>query len=111
MRPPTKDPENNKDAVAGRMERLVRFLTSFRRVTCAHRFDPADMENHRKTDGTIKWVCWQCGKQFSEECGMNVLSHGAVEKRPDRKGDLWGYSKPNKELTDGQPVPPNKRSV
>lgn len=86
---------NATTAGTGRVQALVRFLASFRRVPCRHRFDPADMENHREIDGTIKWACWKCGHQFSESCGLEVLSHGSVEKRPDRPGDLWGSSKPN----------------
>jgi len=58
------------------------------------------MENHREIDGTIKWQCWQCAKQFSKNCGLDVLAHGIVEKRPDRSGDLWGFSKPNRELSN-----------
>ena len=87
--------ESKKDVIGVALARLVRFLLPIRRAACSHRFDPADMENHRPSDGTIKWKCWKCGHQFSESCGLNVLSHGKVEKRPDRPGDLWGSSKPN----------------
>lgn len=88
-------PESKKDFVGVALARLVRFLLPIRQEACSHRFDPADMENHREIDGTIKWKCWKCGKQFSEHCGLDVLAHGSVEKRPDRSGDLWGLSKPN----------------
>ena len=88
-------PEFKNDVVGVALARLVRFLLPIRRAACSHRFDPVDMENHRSVDGTIKWKCWKCGHQFSESCGLDVLSHGKVEKQPDRPGDLWGFSKPN----------------
>ena len=50
------------------------------------------MRNCREIDGTIRWECWACGLEFREECGLDVLSHGECEKRPGRKGDLWGSS-------------------
>jgi len=87
--------ESKNDVVGVALARLVRFLSPIQRADCSHRFDPADMENHRSVDGTIKWKCWKCGHQFNESCGLDVLSHGKVEKQPDRPGDLWGSSKPN----------------
>jgi hypothetical protein len=92
--------ESKKDVIGVALARLVRFLLPIRSAACSHRFDPADMENHREIDGTIKWSCWKCGKQFSESCGLEVLAHGSVEKRPDRPGDLWGFSKPNMNYPD-----------
>ena len=88
--------ESKKGVIGVALARLVRFLLPIRRTACSHRFDPTDIENHREIDGIIKWSCWKCGKQFSESCGLDVLSHGPVEKRPDRPGDVWGSSNPNR---------------
>jgi hypothetical protein len=81
------------DVIGATIARINEFLLPLRRATCSHRFDPADMENHRELDGTIKWTCWRCREQFSEDCGIDVLARGSVEKRPDRHGELWGCTR------------------
>ena len=57
-------------------------LRWYRQWICSHRFDYADLIPRREQDGNVAWPCWKCGRVFRDQCGLDVLRHGVVEKKP-----------------------------
>ena len=55
----------------------------FKRAFCSHRFDYADLIGRPEPNGNVTWPCFKCGKVFARQCGLDVLNHGKVSKKPN----------------------------